>query len=472
MHDIDGSLSRMRDAWMAGQSARACCPEAWRALADSEAALAALAGVAHETLYRAAPAKPLEPRPLLPPLAAPTLPEETRARFRRIRATQKSSAPIEQELLHLIAARGFCVHPGDWMPGPRDDWAPDLYSPWLDWVRAEATAPHEEELTADTYETWSWGERRLALVRMRESNPSAALAIIEAKAATEPAERRLRLIEILAHKLSETDASFIETLLKDRSDRVAGLARAFLARLGKGDNAEAPEAELADMVELGKTGLINRRTHIAFKPLKTGPQNARRLELLNLVSLAGLARALKASEMQLVEAPPAGEWGAIQAFVNQVALSGSDEVVRTLAGHVVESADLLRCAPVLAQRLSLEERRTLLERILAHDAGGLSVTLAFMGRDLGVAALDAVLASPAFAQVTHCLDTALSKTDNAQPAHGNALLATHLNHLGLILDARGARDLVAKLAERGLSPADPKLDVLYLNAALTTEPQS
>jgi Family of unknown function (DUF5691) len=472
MHDIDASLARMRDAWMAGQSARAHCPEAWQNLADGEAALAALAAMANDVLYRAAPAKPLAPRPLLPKLAAPTLPAEARSRFRRILAAQKSGASLEQELLHLIAARGFCVHPADWMPGPRDDWAPDLYSPWLHCARAEVAALREEELTADTYEIWPWSERRVALVRMRKSDPSAALAIIQAKAASEPAEHRLRLIEILAHKLSDVDAGFLEALLKDRSDRVAALARAYLARLGKGDNVEALESELAEMVELGKTGLINRRTHVSFKPLKTGPQNTRRLELLNLVSLAGMARALNASEAQLVETPPVGDPFAIPAFVSQVALSGSDNSVRALAAHVLADPSLLRHALLLAPRLSLGERRALLGQFVANDAGGFSMALAFMERDLGVATLDAVLASPAFAHVTNSLDIALGKTDNAQPAHATALLTTHLSHIGLILDARGARDLIAKLIERGLSPADPTLDVLYLNAALTTESQS
>lgn len=470
MHDMDASLSRMRDAWMAGQSARAHCPEAWREGAETEAALAALAGIATEVLYRAAPARPLAPRPLLPMLAATPLSQDARARFRRIRATQKSGASIDQELLHLVSARGYCVHPADWMPGPRDDWAPDLYAPWLDWVRAEATGPSEEELTAETYDAWPWSERRLALARMREHTPSAALAIIEARGPSEPAERRLRLIEILGTKLGEADADFLETLLKDRSDRVAALARAYLARLGKGNDAGALEAELADMVELGKTGLIRPRTFVSFKPLKTAPQYARRLELLQLVSLAGLARALNTSEAQLVEAPPTGDPTALRAFASQAALSGGDAAVRTLAGHFAAEPILLPNAPLVAHRLSFKDRRALLNEILARDAG-LEVTLAFMGRDLGAATLDAFLASPAFVQLNDGLDAALTPADNAQAAQANAMLATHLAHLGLVLDAHASHDLIDKLTQRGLSPADPKLDVLHLNAALTTEPQ-
>ena len=87
------------------------------------------------------------------------------------------------------------MHPADWMPTPRDDWAPDLYAPWLDWISGEAKSEPKSDLTAETYDQWSWAERRVELAALRKREPAAARAIIAAKAASEPAERRLKLIE-------------------------------------------------------------------------------------------------------------------------------------------------------------------------------------------------------------------------------------------------------------------------------------
>src|SRR5882724_10175517 len=237
MRELEASLAHICSAWMAGRSALEHCPAEWRDAVEGqhgEAALASLTGHATSVLFRAAPSAPLEPRPLLPALSLPVMADALRPRFRRILSAQKSGSSIERHLIDLVAARGRSVHPADWMPSPRDDWAPDVYAPWLDWVRAESKAKAADSaLTIESYERWPWAQRRVALAEMRGVDPTAALAIIAARAASEPAERRARLLEILEIKLSEADAAFLEGLADDRSERVQALARAYLARLGR-----------------------------------------------------------------------------------------------------------------------------------------------------------------------------------------------------------------------------------------------
>src|SRR5881394_2530620 len=271
MHEVEAALANIRNAWMAGRSALEHCPAEWRGAVEGggETALAALAGHAAAVLFRTTPSTPLEPPPLLPALALPVMAERLRPVFRRILATKNGAAPLRQ-LIDLVTARGYGVHPADWLPSPGDDWVPDVYAPWLDWVRAESKAVAEAGgLTVENYSRRAWAERRVALARLRQTDPAAALSIIAAKAAAEPAERRLRLVEVLETRLSEVDASFLEGLANDRSERVQATARTFLARLGRISDGGDLAAELAEMVALGKVGLVNRRSRLVIKQVKT-----------------------------------------------------------------------------------------------------------------------------------------------------------------------------------------------------------
>src|SRR5262249_36505476 len=139
----------------------------------------------------------LAPRPLLPRLALPTLPEGARTRLRRVMATRKGGSPLHRQLIDLAAARGFAIHPADWMPAADDDWLPDFYAPWLAWVRGESGAAPDATLSLESYDAFAWSERRAALTVLRARDPAAARAIIAAKAAAEPAERRAELVKIL-----------------------------------------------------------------------------------------------------------------------------------------------------------------------------------------------------------------------------------------------------------------------------------
>ena len=419
-------------------------------------------------LFRTTPSTPLEPRPLLPALALPVMAERLRPVFRRILATKNGAAPLRQ-LIDLVTARGYGVHPADWLPSSGDDWVPDVYAPWLDWVRAESKAVAEAGgLTVENYSRRAWAERRVALARLRQTDPAAALSIIAAKAAAEPAERRLRLVEVLETRLSEADASFLEGLANDRSERVQATARTFLARLGRISDGGDLAAELAEMVALGKVGLVNRRSRLVIKQVKTAAQNTRRAELFQLVSVAALARALDVSELQFVETPPEGSPDGIVAFAQMVATTGSDAMLRALL-HVTlaDAASPAGVLYALAPRLSAEERRALLPQVMLRDGDDLETTLDIAGRELGATPIAPLLASPTYTALSRLLDS-LNVEDPHRTAK-NTALGTMLNRIALLLDAPGAADLIARLGIWGLSPADPKLDLLHLNAALTTE---
>jgi hypothetical protein len=59
--------------------------------------------------------------------------------------------------------------------------------------------------------------------------------------------------------------------------------------------------------------------------------------------------------------------------------------------------------------------------------------------------------------------------EGAHSTVANRTLQTSLVNLGYLLEAAAAQDLIARCVAAGLSPADPRLDLLHLNAALKPE---
>lgn len=469
MHELESALGEVRNAWLAGRGALDAAPASWReTMGGDELALIAIAGHAIDVMTAPAPVAALNVRPLLPRLSPPTIPDVQRPRFRRLLSVQKTTPSIEHWLIAFAAVRGYVAHPGDWMPAANDDWAPPPYAPWLDWLRAETTTLTDDVLTIETYDQWSWSERRRALDVLRAADPGAARAIIAAKAQSEPAERRLRLIETLRIALSEADADFLETLVKDRSDRVQALARALLARLGRGAGGGELAAELAAMLELKTVGLLKRRKQMLIKALKTPAQAGRRRELFGLVPFTDLAAALGADDLQLVDSAPDAPPSETADFAACAAATGSDAVVRALLGHMLAQGDKpAELSRPLIERLGPDDRRAFLPRILARD-GDLRTTLEVADDALGTLTLDAVRAAPGFAALQASLASFAGGDDDGRAAAAKTL-DIELARIGLLVDAAGARILLADFVAAGLSPAEPRLDMLHLNIALAPE---
>ncbi len=474
--EIGEAAPRMRAAWMAGRSALDQCPADWRALAgqgpQAEAALAALVSHAGQTLFRPAAPQGLAARPVLPALPHPTPGAASRARLRRL-LEAKGGVAGAQDLVLLLAARGYVTHPFDWMPGASDDWAPAAYGPWLAWAAGTQKAPASGDvLTVETYDDWSWPERRAALIALRGRDPAAARAIVAGKAASEPAERRLTLIAALVPRLSAEDIPVLQAFSKDRSDRVETLARQLLLRLGHtvGEGGAGLAQELAAMVELSRSGLIRRRSRLALKKLKTAAQENRRRELLGLVGISELAAALGASEGALVESLPEGDVQAVGAFVLMVCATGSDAARQALTEQIIDDASgHLGHLIHLAQRAGREERLRNLPRVMARERSPMfGHARSFAGDALGSIPFKTLAVSPAFKSLRELMHAAGGSNDGAR-RQAEPNLHPALGNLGLLLDAAGARSLIDMATSAGVSAADPCLDLLYLNAALEPE---
>ena len=98
----------------------------------------------------------------------------------------------------------------------------------------------------------------------------------------------------------------------------------------------------------------------------------------------------------------------------------------------------------LGPRLSAEERRALLPRIMERDTDMFETTFALMGRTLGEAPLSALLASPGYAALMDAIEAAL-RGDEAKRPHAAKRRSEHaLNRIALLIDAPAAADLMAR----------------------------
>lgn len=193
--------------WTMGRAAAGLAPPGWRdsissgEAGEAELRLLALAGHYLGLCVATTPSSALAAQPDIPVLALPMLPVAQAPLARRCLKVLREFGK-QRDLIHLLAARGFSIHPADWMPSRSDDQVPDAYGPWRDWAEAQAAQGGPKQDTHETLTEANWGDwwpaaRRTALAQIRAADPARATALLAAKASEEGAEVRLRLIECL-----------------------------------------------------------------------------------------------------------------------------------------------------------------------------------------------------------------------------------------------------------------------------------
>jgi hypothetical protein len=95
-------------------------------------------------------------------------------------------------------------------------------------------------------------------------------------------------------------------------------------------------------------------------------------------------------------------------------------------------------------------------------------TLWIVGDEVGSTPLATVAVSPSYNVLRANVEAAAGADDNAR-RDAMTKLEQALPRVSLLLDAAGAKALLADIATWGLSPAEPVLDMLHFNAALTSE---
>lgn len=455
------ALGPVLTRWTMGGSAVAAAPGPWRDALGAEAGeaelrLLALSGQLLGALAIAEPAGEVRPLGDIPMLAQPPLPDALRPRIRRL-LPQLRELSARRTLLEFLDARGWTLHPGDWMPRPGED-VPAVYAAWQDWAAASGSPSSASDmLSAESWDQFGPAARHAAFTALRRQDPAQARALLAEKIAGEAPDHRLRLLEALAIGLSDADQPFLETLAGDRAPRVKALAAALTARLGHGESVDDEHAaELAAFFPVQTKGLLRRTRAIVPQEMKTAAQRNRRAALLDAVSFDAFARALGLPSADLVAAWP---WGsdalADQLLAAMATRSAADAVVSALAEALTTAASIdPHTLAQLLPRLSPSERRQASTRLMRAKGASFAMVLAIAGGDGGI---DDAIRTPAGAALLR----ALTPEDARHGDQASELLA-----LGLLASRAAARQALEHLAEVGLIASDPRLDMLRLNAAL------
>ncbi|MDR2113075.1 MAG: DUF5691 domain-containing protein [Candidatus Accumulibacter sp.] len=469
-------FAALRDCWITGGSAAALAPEDWRALTagtdaeERERRLVALAGQAWDVAFRPALPREAARRKDLPRLALPTVPEQWRSLF-RYALEQASGVNVNVNgVLRLVERRGFCAHPLDWMPTASTEDAPDLYAPWQDWVQSldgedgKDGKDEASELDEESWDSFYPAQRRRLLKAMRGREADRACQLIAARAAEEPAEKRLALIETLAVGLSENDAPYLQSLVaSDRSGKVKALAARFLARLRhRSEGAPQEElAELADFFELGRAGIFKRHASVSAKAVKSQAQANRRMELFECFSFADLAGALGVSEAEVIDGWQFGDRDKLaptadDGLARMVAASAADEFVARLAERLFAVKEAIPLLLRLLPRLDRAGQRRVMLGILAGRR--LWPLTRIEHGDL--AGPDDILSSQAYQAVK-------SEFREARENGGAPHLLSSFNALAGVATAEAAKAALDDIAvSLGVFPASPALAFLRLNLEL------
>ncbi|WP_346364095.1 DUF5691 domain-containing protein [Bosea sp. (in: a-proteobacteria)] len=464
------TLAALRDCWMGGGAAFATAPAEWKQLAEAgepderERMVLAIAAQAFDVGLRPAAPKTLIRRPPLPTLALPTLPTELRPQFRTALKNVMDDRG-RSRLLSLVAGRGYVAHPLDWMPAASDTLPPFVYAPWIDWRANDAAARKsgDEPLTADNWDEFYPAARRVALTALRNADPAAARALIEAKAASEAAEARLSIIELLRVRLSADDVPYLQSLSADRSGKVRELAARLLSRLGRQSaraEGDDPVAELAGFVEQGKAGFIRRRATFGPAKLTSNAQQARRAELFEQCSLTDLAATFGVGEKEFVDAWQFDADGG-SSLVPMIANTASDDIIRDVAERLLSSG-LSPALLTLLPRLDQAAIRGVATSALAGGLPGLHLLKSVDTLEPGRMNTDELLSSKAFEELL----AALASTNEAE--HRRAPDALEI--FGFLADAAAARAIAGAAIAAGFPPADAALALLRLNMALAAPP--
>ena len=446
--------------WTMGGSAVAAAPTPWRDVlggdaGEAELRLLALSGQFLGALALAEPTGEVRPLADIPALPRPPLPDTLRPRTRRL--LQQLREPVgRRDLLDFLDARGWTLHPGDWMPTPNQE-VPAIYAPWQDWAATSDVSPSAAgELTAESWDMLGPAARHAAFAALRRRDAAQAGALLAGKIGGEAPDLRVRLVEALSAGLSEADRPLLESLAADRAPRVKALATSLLARLGHGEEGGEDATELAAFFPVQSKGLLRRTRSIAPQELKTSAQRNRRNTLMETLPLSAFAQALALAPEELVAAWP---WGrdrqADYALTAMVARSGSDANVGAATEALTTGASLDPdgLAPLLP-RLTQAQRRQAASLVLRAKGGTFAQALAIAGGD---GRIEDTMRTSAGATLLADLTA-----ENARPADQ----AAELLALGLLASRAAARQALEQVAAAGLIASDPRLDMLRLNAAL------
>ena len=458
----------LKSIWMIGGSALEKSPVGWRECINEDTspdvALVTIVGQAIPFALQPMPEADLKFVPCLPHLRLPPPPQPARQQICNLVRIAKLDETQWSGVIRLLAARGYTVHPIDYLPKSFSK-LPDLYGPWELWLRTDQSTSEMNQSTIIETNDWnhlSPGERRQALSELRKNQPAASRDWILQITPSLPADERLRVLEILKEGLCLEDQDVLESFSNDRSSKVQNFAHKMLARLGVTQDRENEIAEFADFFSV-TTKLFSHVPKIAAKPLKNESQIKRRNELSTSLSLHSFARGLSlSSEDELINGWEHVDAHASDILVQMVAATGSENSAALLASRIFSlngiSAEAFQ---QLFERLGKASRIELLPRVLQSDDASFVAALTCCQEMLGEVPWDMLEGVPALKRLKKlCMES------SSMNAVQQSTLRQGLYSIGLVADRDAAGRLLLEFSQEKMATSDPMLGILKLNHSL------
>ena len=423
----------------------------------------------------------LKPCPPLPMLPLPVLPEPLRAVFRQALETiHKRTQLGHSVLLHLLCQRGFVAHPADWLLSETDNELPEIYLPWQQWIDQGTVneAQTEVVLNEDNWDEWYPAQRLQLLKQLRKKDAHGARTLLQCCVMREPADKRLKLLEILTINLQDDDVPFLQTLTQDRSGKVALLATQLLARLGhhsvENQNDQTITQELVETFELKKVGLIKKRLQLSAKAISNKTRQAIRTEQLEKVVLTDFATALGITLEQLLNS---WQFDKHRASDNQALVTNAvntlpdqllDLLLENLLSYISAQQEELWLLKLLIPRLSQQQRAGIIQALMKLRNVQLEFhsCLAFLTEPLTALSWSMLTTTTAWKKLQQAITEQLAENRYISTPY----IDRELVALGLMLSAELAAQALQHFCQAGVMKADPVLDTLKLNAELRTHP--
>ena len=214
---------------------------------------------------------------LLPDLGLPRLAPRARAAFRAvIRHEKPTGNGSVDDILRLIEARGYVVHPADWIPRPSgaDYYFPPRYSIWSEWLAAWGYWHYTEvvPLTLKNARRFRRDDLQEALRHLYQKNRSAAYDLLLQLAETAPEQTRYLLLDTIGGGASfygnyPSDVPILKQFANDPSEMVRDLARKRLRNMEGLETAEAHAEHIAWHLDVQADRIVASQPEYAKKVL-------------------------------------------------------------------------------------------------------------------------------------------------------------------------------------------------------------
>lgn len=213
---------------------------------------------------------------LLPDLGLPRLGPHARAAFRAVLRNEKPTGNMSlDDILRLIEARGYVVHPADWIPRPSGtNHFPPRYAIWSEWLAAWGYWPYTEvvPLTLKNARRFRRDDLRKAFRNLYQKDRAEAYDLLLQLADTAPEQTRYLLLDTVGggggfYGNYPSDVPILRRFSNDPSEKVRDLVRKRLRNMEGLETVEAHAEHIAWHLDVQGDRIVASKPEYAKKVL-------------------------------------------------------------------------------------------------------------------------------------------------------------------------------------------------------------